>query len=275
VEKSKDADCFVKFINDGGKIIMMSDIWIYMLAGLVGYLSGSISFARLVSRIASPGREVGDIKVQLPGAGIYVESDAMSATTVRLEFGAKFGCLVGTFDIFKALIPSLVFKLVYPDSYAYLVASGMAVVGHNWPVYYRFKGGRGLSSVLGGFLVMDWLGVLVTNVIGFLIGFPSRNMLIITGAGIVLMIPWIMIRTHDWVLVIYTILMNIIFWGSMTPELKSFQKIVKAGKMDEFSRATEVHVIHEDGTERVDKFTLESMVQSMKAMFSKNQEKKG
>lgn len=253
----------------------MDDLLIYLLASLVGYLTGSISFARLVSRIASPGRQVGDIKVQVPGTDQYVESDAMSATTVRLEFGAKFGCMVGIFDILKALVPSLIYKLLYPDSYAYLFASGMAVVGHNWPVYYRFKGGRGLSSVLGGFLVMDWVGVVVTNVIGFLIGFPSRNMLVITGAGIVLMIPWIMIRSQDWVLVIYTLLMNVIFWGSMTPELKSYREIQKAGKLEEFRRATEVHVIHEDGTERIDTFTLESMVQSIKGMFSKNKVKKG
>jgi acyl phosphate:glycerol-3-phosphate acyltransferase len=253
----------------------MNGLWIYFLASLVGYLSGSISFARLVSRIASPGRQVGDIKVQMPGTNEYLESDAMSATTVRLEFGAKFGCLVGIFDILKALVPSLIFKLLYPDSYFYLAASGMAVVGHNWPIYYRFKGGRGLSSVLGGFLVMDWLGVLVTNIIGFLIGFPSRNMLVITGAGIIFMIPWIMLRTQDWVLVGYTVLMNVIFWGSMAPELKSYGKILRAGKLDEFSRAREIHVIHEDGTERVDTFTLESMIDSMKRKLNWKKAKKG
>ena len=246
----------------------MMDPWIILLAAIVGYLLGSISFARLVSRLVSPGREVGNIKVQIPGTDEYVNSNAMSATTVRLEFGAKYGCLVGIFDIVKALLPALVFRLVYPDSTAYLAAAGMAVVGHNWPVYYRFKGGRGLSSVLGGFLVMDWLGTLITNIIGFLIGFPPRNMLVITGAGTVLMIPWIWLRTHNWILLVNTVLMNVIFWGSMMPELRNYAHLVKEGKLDQLSRARQIHVIHEDGTERVDTFTLQSLVDRIKDRFS-------
>jgi glycerol-3-phosphate acyltransferase PlsY len=246
----------------------MTDLWIYLLAALVGYLSGSISFARLVSRLASPGREVGDIKVQVPGTDEYLDSDAMSATTVRLEFGPKFGCLVGIFDILKALLPALVFRLVFPGSYAYLAASGMAVIGHNWPLYYRFKGGRGLSSVLGGFLVMDWLGTLVTNFIGFLVGFPARNMLVITGLGTLLMTPWIFWRTQDPVLLGYTFLMNVIFWGSMTPELKHYARLKREGKLDQLSKARQLRVIHEDGTERVDTFTLQSLVDRIKDRFT-------
>ena len=246
----------------------MTSSWMILLAALTGYLSGSISFARLVSRLASPGREVGDIKVQVPGTDDYLDSDAMSATTVRLEFGPKFGCLVGIFDILKAFLPALVFRLVYPDSIAYLAASGMAVVGHNWPVYYHFKGGRGLSSVLGGFLVMDWLGTLITNLVGFLIGFPKRNMLIITGLGTILMMPWIWFRTENWVLLGYTILMNVLFWGSMAPELRHYLRLAREGKLEQLTRARQLRVIHEDGTERVDTFTLQSLVDRIKAKIS-------
>lgn len=246
----------------------MTDLWVFLLAAVVGYLSGSISFARLVSRLASPGREVGDIKVQVPNTNEYLVSDAMSATTVRLEFGPKFGCLVGIFDILKALLPALVFRLIYPDSYAYLAASGMAVVGHNWPVYYRYKGGRGLSSVLGGFLVMDWLGTLITNLIGFLVGFPARNMLVITGLGTILMMPWIWFRTENWVLLGYTILMNVLFWGSMAPELRHYLRLAREGKLEQLSRARQLHVIHEDGTQRVDTFTLQSLVDRIKEKMS-------
>jgi glycerol-3-phosphate acyltransferase PlsY len=246
----------------------MTDFWIFLLAAVLGYCSGSISFARLVSRLASPGREVGDIKVQVPDTDEFLDSDAMSATTVRLEFGPKFGCLVGIFDILKAMLPALVFRLVYPDSDAYLAASGMAVVGHNWPVYYRFKGGRGLSSVLGGFLVMDWLGTLITNLIGFLVGLPQRNMLIITGLGTILMMPWIWFRTQNWVLLGYTILMNVLFWGSMKPELRHYLRLAREGKLEQLSRARQLRVIHQDGTERVDSFTLQSLLDRIKEKIS-------
>ena len=80
----------------------MNGLWIYFLASLVGYLTGSISFARLVSRIASPGRQVGDIKVQVPGTNEYVESDAFSNAPIQAFKAAS---------VFITMLPMVI---VYP-----------------------------------------------------------------------------------------------------------------------------------------------------------------
>jgi glycerol-3-phosphate acyltransferase PlsY len=236
------------------------ELHIVLIAAVVGYLSGSVSYARLVARLAEPDRKIGKIRVSVPGrADTYVESDSVSATTVRLQYGSKYGGLVSLLDMLKAAIPMLAFKLWQPDQPYYLVASVMAVVGHNWPIFFRFKGGRGLSCIIGSFFILSWLGTIVTNVVGFLVGYRSRNMLVVTGAGIVLMIPWIIFTTRDWVLVVYVLLMNLIYWLSMIPEIREYARLRRAGTLQDFQEADALEVIQEDGTVRYDSNTLHNL----------------
>jgi glycerol-3-phosphate acyltransferase PlsY len=236
------------------------EFYIVLIAAIIGYLSGSVSYARLVARLADPDHKIGKIKVSVPGqADTYVESDSVSATTVRLQYGGKYGGLVTLLDMLKAAVPMLVFRLWQPDQPYYLVASVMAVVGHNWPIFFKFKGGRGLSCILGSFFVLSWLGTLVTNLLGFLIGYRSRNMLVVTGSGIILMIPWIIIATRDWVLVVYVLLMNFIYWFSMVPEIKEYARLRREGTLREFQEADALEVIREDGTVRYDNNTLHNL----------------
>jgi glycerol-3-phosphate acyltransferase PlsY len=250
------------------------DPQILVIAALIGYLSGSVSYARIVARLADPDRKIGKIKISIPGfEDDYLESDVVSATTVRLQYGGKYGGLVSILDMLKAAIPMLAFKLWQPDQPYFLVASTMAVVGHNWPVFYRFKGGRGLSSIIGSFFVLDWIGTIVTTVLGFLIGYPSRNMLAITGGGILLMIPWIIFTTRDWVLIVYVILLNFLYWYSMIPELKEYARLQREGKLEAFQGARSLEVIQEDGTVRYDTNTLQNLSNKINAIFKRDKEK--
>jgi glycerol-3-phosphate acyltransferase PlsY len=236
------------------------NLWITLAAVVIGYLSGSVSYARLVARLVDPDRKIGKIKVGVPGrADTYVESDSVSATTVRLQYGGRYGGLVSLLDMLKAAIPMLAFKLWQPDQPYYLVASVMAVIGHNWPIFFRFKGGRGLSCILGSFFVLDWVGTIVTTVLGFLIGYRSRNMLIVTGSGIILMIPWIMFTTGNRVLVVYVLLLNFIYWFSMLPEIREYARLRRAGTLQKFQEADALEVIQEDGTVRYDTNTLHNL----------------
>lgn len=245
------------------------DLLIALVAALVGYLLGAISFARVVAHLAAPGQRIQKIKVMAPGGQGVIESDTVSATTIRMQLGARYGCLVSLLDMVKAALPALVFRLLFPSDYYYLIAAGMAVVGHNYPLYYGFKGGRGLSPVLGGFLVLDWLGTLLTNLAGFLIGLPFKNSLIVSGLGIVLMIPWIWWRGGSWQEMLYVILMNALFWYAMIPELKEYSRLQREGNLEAFKEARRLEVIGEDGSVRYDSYTLGSMIDKLKLRSSR------
>lgn len=214
---------------------MNAGIW--AIAAVLGYLIGSFSAARAVIRIFAPGEEIDGIQIEFPGSEARFESKVISATTVRHHLGNKYGCLTSLLDILKAAVPALAFRVWYPDDYYYLVAAGFATVGHIWPVYHHFKGGRGMSPILGGMLVMDWLGVIITQLAGGIAGLVSKKLVIIVGSGFALMIPWTWLRSRSWQEVVYLAAMNILFWIAIIPEAKEINKIQQDVGLDQFIQA--------------------------------------
>lgn len=200
------------------------------LAALAGYLAGSVSFARLMLHIAAPGEEFGPQRKQLPGSDVVIVTDSVSATTVRMRLGARYGCLTGILDMLKAIVPTLAFRLYAPDASYHLLCAAAVVAGHNWPVFNRFKGGRGLSAITGGLLVIDPLGLLVAIAGGWVGALVVGHMLIMRWGWMLLVIPWFWFTKDGWAHVGYIAAVNAMFWFSMRSELKQYLDIAKAGK---------------------------------------------
>ena len=215
------------------------DPLIAFLAAAVGYLIGSISMARLMVAGLSSGTDVATIEHQIPGSGEVFESGSVSATAVRFQLGDRYGCLAAILDMLKALVPTLAFKLWLPGQPYYLITATMSIVGHNYPLFYGFKGGRGLATIYGGFFVLDWVGVLVTSVAGMLTGALLGQVLMMRWAGLVLMIPWIWFRTHDLAKLTYVLIANALFWSAMLPELRQYYRLRKEGKLPDEEEVAE------------------------------------
>jgi glycerol-3-phosphate acyltransferase PlsY len=206
---------------------------IALLATAIGYLCGSISFARLVGRLVAPEKDVTRTEFTVPGVEDSFEMKSVSATSISTQVGAKFGCLTSVMDMLKVTLPTLVFRLMYPGAAYFLLAAAMGVVGHNWPLYHRFKGGRGMSAVIGGLFVVDWIGAFATNAAGMLIGLlVFRDVLLAYTGGLLLLVPWLWFRTRDWTYVGYALVINLAFWLAMIPELKQYIKFKREGNVD-------------------------------------------
>lgn len=172
------------------------DPMIALAAVAVGYLLGSISFARLVARRVDRSVDVTYVVTEV-GDGVTFTSDAVSATSVRMKLGKRYGLLVALLDMAKVAIPVLVLRLLYPgEPYLYLAAAA-GVAGHNWPVYHRFKGGRGESAIMGALLVIDPIGPVLMLTLGMVIGFLAGNILVLEWTGFSLMVPWLWLTTGD------------------------------------------------------------------------------
>ncbi len=216
------------------------NVLIAILAGLTGYLIGSISFSRVLSaseRLVQMSPHRSNIRYQ--AATQIFTSSSTGATAARYKLGTKYGCLAGILDILKASIPALIFRLWMPDAPFYLIAATLAIVGHNYPIYYKFKGGRGLATVMGGYFVLDWLGVLVTNAIGMILGGVIGEVVLMRWAGVVLMIPWIWFRTKDPIKLGYVLAANFVFWLAMLPDLKEYFQLRKAGEIPDEQEVAE------------------------------------
>ncbi|MBP1970267.1 glycerol-3-phosphate acyltransferase PlsY [Virgibacillus natechei] len=130
----------------------MIDILKLFAALAVGYLLGSLNTAVIVGKIC--GKDI-----RCHGS----KSAGLTNTLRVLGKSAAVFVLVG--DILKGMIACYIGLLlgVYfysggaVDSVSLLVAGAGAVIGHNWPVYFRFKGGKGALTAVAVLFMIDWV----------------------------------------------------------------------------------------------------------------------
>ncbi|HSG87043.1 MAG TPA: glycerol-3-phosphate acyltransferase [Candidatus Limnocylindrales bacterium] len=189
-------------------------------------MAGSISFARIVLRWARPGARITPIEVDLPGGETFV-SDTVSATAVRMQAGPRYGCLTALLDMAKVAVPTLAVRLWAPDEPYYLIVAAAAVIGHDWPLLGRYKGGRGESPLYGGVLVIDPVAAVGTTLLGALLGIVVGNILVLRWAGMVLLIPWMGIAASGdpWTLA-YIVVGVGAYFVAMIPELRQYASML-------------------------------------------------
>jgi glycerol-3-phosphate acyltransferase PlsY len=195
----------------------------------LGYLSGSLSFARIVGGIVAPGKDISRMEYKIPNHDVTIVTDAVSATTARVHLGPRYGCLISLLDMAKVAVPTLLVHLWRPDMPYDLLAATAGIVGHNWPVYHRFHGGRGESAIIGGLLVIDWMAVLVTNLIGFAVGVFVGSLLVLRWTGFFLLVPWFWIMHGDWPHILYAVGAVLLYYVAVRKDLTQYFESKKKG----------------------------------------------
>lgn len=114
-----------------------------LLAAVAGYLLGSIPFGLVLTRMAGLGdvRSIGSGNIGATNVLRTGRKDLAIATLVLDAGKAGFACLIFTFTI---------------STPAGLVAGGAAFLGHCFPVWLNFKGGKGVATFLGTLLAAAW-----------------------------------------------------------------------------------------------------------------------
>ena len=196
-----------------------------MAAVLAGYLSGSLSFARIVSFLFNKTSKVKPIERDIPDTDIKLESDAVTATTVNLELGPVYGCLTSILDMGKAAIPTWLFLYFFPGEHYYIATAMFAMIGHIYPIFYRFVGGRGLSPLIGSLLVINWYGLIIGNLAAVLLGYLTGAVLVMRWAWMGIMIIWFAVFFKDPWLAGYMAAASFLFFFAMRRELATAIKI--------------------------------------------------
>lgn len=197
-----------------------------LIASIAGaYLIGSISFARLVSRLAAPDVDITNVTMDIANSDKQMKMQAIGANTASMKLGARVGCTIGLLDMLKGFLPTLALRLIYPGQPYFLATAVFAMIGHNWPLYHRFKGGRGISTFYGGFFAIDWPGALITPALGMLFGMAVlKDMLVAYLAGLWLVIPWMWLMHNDRAYLLYALSVNLIFMLAMLPEIRAVRQ---------------------------------------------------
>lgn len=133
----------------------------FLIAALVfGYLLGSIPFGLLVTRAAG----LGDVR--------NIGSGNIGATNVLRTGSKKLAALTLVLDALKGTAAVLLAGLYAPE--AALVAGFGAFLGHLFPVWLGFKGGKGVATYLGVLIGLAWQGALVFAVVWLLVAYLTR-----------------------------------------------------------------------------------------------------
>ncbi len=133
----------------------------FILLGIFGYLLGNFSSAKFLSRLKKDD-------ITKHGSG------NPGTMNMLRTFGFKYGLLTLLMDALKGAIPSLVGYFIFGGAnggnlaYIGLFFGGIfAILGHNFPAFYKFKGGKGVACIFGMFAVAEPLWTPLMFVICF------------------------------------------------------------------------------------------------------------
>lgn len=116
----------------------------YAFAALIGYLLGCLNMAWFLSKIKG-------FDIRSHG------SNNAGASNAAVTMGFKAGAIVAVHDVAKALLAASLAGLLFPALPAASAVAGVAaVIGHIFPFYLKFRGGKGFAPFLGLTLALDW-----------------------------------------------------------------------------------------------------------------------
>ena len=104
---------------------------------ILSYLLGSVSFGYLFAKT-------------LKGVDIRkIGSGNAGATNISRLMGFKYAIIVLILDAFKGLLAILISSYLATETWVILLCGLAVIIGHNWPIFLAFKGGRGAATTLG------------------------------------------------------------------------------------------------------------------------------
>ena len=140
----------------------MNELLAWVLIAPAAYLIGSIPVGLIVCRVW------GGVDPREHGSG------SMGATNVLRTVGKKAAVLVFVFDFGKGAVMIGLSLLLAPDAKLLHALTGtFEIVGHTWPVFAGFKGGKGISPVWGAILVLSPIAAAIT-LIGLAVALVTR-----------------------------------------------------------------------------------------------------
>ena len=184
------------------------NILVSFLCLLIGYLFGSVSFAIIYGKI----KYKQDIR--------QFGSGNAGATNVKRTWGKKAGLLVTILDMLKTFVPFVMmwailtyvpfdnghgliattYRYYFPDGYDYIIKWPVywlvcigTCLGHCWPLFEHFKGGKGAANLIGIICFGTWLVGFLPMCIYFYIKHKTKmvSFTVLVTTGIICLISWI------------------------------------------------------------------------------------
>ncbi|MGF7050019.1 glycerol-3-phosphate acyltransferase PlsY [Paenibacillus sp. DS2015] len=136
---------------------------VQILAIIMSYLLGSISFSVLLAKMLK------GIDIRQHGSG-----NAGATNTLRI-LGKGPAIIVLCLDVIKGIVAISIGKWLGGDSTWIPALCGIAaIIGHNWPLYFHFRGGKGIATTIGVLVSICFLPALYAGILAILIIIATR-----------------------------------------------------------------------------------------------------
>lgn len=171
------------------------------LLTLLGYLFGSVSAAILVCRL-----------LRLPDPRTEGSGNP-GATNVLRVGGKKAAAATLAGDLLKGTIPVLIARAITDDPLTLALVGVAAFFGHLYPVFFGFKGGKGVATGLGVLLGWHWAAFLLTALTWLMVAKLSRISSLAALTAFLLAPPYVWLMTSEPALTAATaVLTAVTFW---------------------------------------------------------------
>lgn len=169
---------------------------------LVPYLLGSISFSYIAGKLFA------GIDIREVGSG------NAGATNVLRNVGVKGFIFASFFDIIKGTVAVLLTSYYFPENDILIILSAaFAIVGHNWPVFFRFKGGKGIATTIGVLFGLHAPSALIVMVTMAIIVYITRYVSLASLIG-TLLLPFLIyfFVGHRIYYILFAVVLTLMAW---------------------------------------------------------------
>jgi glycerol-3-phosphate acyltransferase PlsY len=168
-----------------------------LFALVFGYLLGSIPFGLILTRMAG----LGDVR--------SIGSGNIGATNVLRTGNKKLAAATLVLDMLKGTVAVLIAGIASPEA---AIAAGFgAFLGHIFPVWLKFKGGKGVATYLGVLLGLFWQGALIFAAAWLIVAYTSRySSLAALVAAVIVPVALYIIGVHQ-IAALFLVLTIIVF----------------------------------------------------------------
>lgn len=181
---------------------MLSQSSLFVVLIIFGYLLGSIPFGFIIAKLKK-------IDIRKQGSG------ATGATNVSRTLGLGYAILVAILDIAKAAIPIYIGYLYFAPGWQMALISIAPVIGHIFPVWLKFKGGKGFATMFASVLIVfGWKYSLLLIALWIVMLFLIRTMSLTNLIIVWLLPPLFWVKTHSLTYVLLGFFyITIIYWA--------------------------------------------------------------
>lgn len=189
----------------------------YLIGAIIGYLFGCINTAYIVGRLKG-------VNIKKTG------TNNAGASNVFISIGKIYGVIVGFFDVFKAFFASLTAYMLFNENMEIAVFAGaMAVIGHMFPFWMKFNGGKGLAPFIGMVLFYNF-GLFVILAIIIIVVTLITDYISVAALVVSVLFPvYMVLFEHNYYIAACLFVITVIMWYRHRENIKRLKNGTEIG----------------------------------------------